>query len=413
MMVFGIFGKPEVAVVTAILLLLSSEICFAQKKHSNPKNNNKNSNKSEHSKNGETINRAKKNYFSSYDNFSYLFSDDISKEQIEAEQARQRQRREKMRTKWKSALQEIKSLVDFPAPASSINRSPLESTKKFNRWKLLLDNNDKNDNIPSLTSASSSEETSTKNEAENPSLTKLRRQRFDGFASWEELLQEWADDAAEYMEKANLLGPNAEAGYSMSNYGQPPKSSEMEEAESKVTTETSLSDGEKQLFKPRPVASGEPIVPYTDISDPSKKIWIVTTAALPWMTGTAVNPLLRAAYLSTGRAERGGKVTIMIPWLERDEDRKKLYGDRNFDSKEEQEQFVREWLRDTAGMEKASEELNIAWYTGWVETLENSVYSMGDITALIPVCEMMIMSKLYLENDALLLFGFTLTCALI
>ena len=76
----------------------------------------------------------------------------------------------------------------------------------------------------------------------------------------------------------------------------------------------------------------------------------------------------------------------MLPWLERVGDRDKLYGkNRTFETPEEQEQAVRDWLSNTADMKQASIDLNIAWYTARHEILENSVYSMGDITALIPV----------------------------
>jgi hypothetical protein len=138
--------------------------------------------------------------------------------------------------------------------------------------------------------------------------------------------------------------------------------------------------------KPRPVAPGDAVLPHTDIADPSKNVWIVTTGALPWMTGTAVNPLLRAAYLSTGRAVAGGSVTLMLPWVEREADQLCVYGrGRMFDSPDEQEAYVRAWLRDAAGMADASVELRIRWYTAWQEVLENSLYSMGDIIGLIPV----------------------------
>jgi hypothetical protein len=234
-----------------------------------------------------------------------------------------------------------------------------------------------------------------------------KKVRFEGFLSWERLLQDWADDVQEYVDRVEAETANAD--YPLGTYGRPSlKSAEVEE-DSKASTTTQEKTVEKATEKvngnvaavttttttkkkapialpvPTPAKDGEAVLPHTDIADKSKRIWIVTTAALPWMTGTAVNPLLRAAYMTEGRKEAGGSVTLMLPWLERRQDQETVYGaHRVFETPEAQEEHVRTWLRDTAKLVEASEFLDIKWYTAWQSKAENSVYSMGDITALIP-----------------------------
>lgn len=102
--------------------------------------------------------------------------------------------------------------------------------------------------------------------------------------------------------------------------------------------------------------------PSSDIRQSGRLFTIVTTAALPWRTGTAVNPTLRAAYL----AKSGRQVTLMLPWLADRAQQESLFPPGvTFENPEQQEIHVRDWLAEDAGFTKAGVSqlsLRISWY---------------------------------------------------
>ena len=269
--------------------------------------------------------------------------------------------RELGRRNWKQAFEEIKSLsLSKPEKPSSQEEWP---SKVLGRWKVLLEDDEK--------TGSTIYRNSTK------------ALRFQGIPSWENLLQEWAEDIADYLDRVDATRASTSQSSTSTN-GMLSEEDVSLSLLKAVELDISNLKERPKLPKPAPAKPNEEVVPHTDIRDKSRKIEIVTTASLPWRTGTAVNPLLRAAYLTRGRKEKGGKVTLMLPWLERISDQKKVYGDSTFQTQEEQEEYIRNWLKETADLKTESEDLNIRWYTAWHNPAENSIYSMGDITALIP-----------------------------
>jgi len=87
-----------------------------------------------------------------------------------------------------------------------------------------------------------------------------------------------------------------------------------------------------------------------------RKITIITTAALPWMTGTSINPLLRAAYLS----KAGYDVTLLLPWIPVAQQKDLFPQGLSFDKQSAQEQYVRWWCENRANVEAA--QLKLRWF---------------------------------------------------
>mmetsp|Transcript_10417 Transcript_10417/g.39407 ORF Transcript_10417/g.39407 Transcript_10417/m.39407 type:complete len:635 (-) Transcript_10417:131-2035(-) len=119
----------------------------------------------------------------------------------------------------------------------------------------------------------------------------------------------------------------------------------------------------------------------SDLSNTSRSVTIVTTAALPWMTGTAVNPLLRAAHLARGRAP--GKVTLYLPWLELEQQRIVFPNNITFDAPFQQEVYIRKWL-DRANLGEEQRGMNIRFYRATHVKSFGSVFPTQDIVSLIP-----------------------------
>jgi len=139
---------------------------------------------------------------------------------------------------------------------------------------------------------------------------------------------------------------------------------------------------------------------------------VVTTATLPWMTGTAVNPLLRAVYLNKMnrtaveeissfnndnlshqvKYDMMGTVTLCVPWLVDETDRKTVYGEQyNFESCHDQEKYIRMWLRESAKLPLEADldtnGIQIAFYKATYSLEFLSILPLGDVRECINLNE--------------------------
>ena len=157
------------------------------------------------------------------------------------------------------------------------------------------------------------------------------------------------------------------------------------------------------------MGSPSAVLPASDLADPTRKVVVVTTAAMPWRTGTAVNPLLRALYLiryqdglrrrllergesllDTGYEGAGGAaaepscgVTLAVPWLESAGDRAKLYGQHNFPDGDEgmaaQERWIRHHASTCCGMPDEARRLRLLFYPAFYLAGFGSIFPRVDL----------------------------------
>ncbi|ERN16097.1 digalactosyldiacylglycerol synthase 1, chloroplastic [Amborella trichopoda] len=115
-----------------------------------------------------------------------------------------------------------------------------------------------------------------------------------------------------------------------------------------------------------------------DFEGQNRNVAIITTASLPWMTGTAINPLFRAAYLSKSAKQN---VTLLVPWLCKSDQELVYPNNLTFDSPEEQEAYIRNWLEARVGFKT---DFKIAFYPGKFQKERRSIIAAGDTTQFIP-----------------------------
>ena len=124
----------------------------------------------------------------------------------------------------------------------------------------------------------------------------------------------------------------------------------------------------------------------SDLRCDGRRIAVFTTAALPWMTGTSINPLLRAAHLATA----GYPTTLVLPWLEPEQQPTLFPEGLTFASPGDQASWVHRWLT-SAGFDEAqlAQRLVLRWYPAIYEEFLGAIIQRSgvDVTQVVPPAE--------------------------
>jgi len=103
------------------------------------------------------------------------------------------------------------------------------------------------------------------------------------------------------------------------------------------------------------------------------------------MTGTAVNPLLRASHLARRRAgndsSNHGICTLVVPFLSDINHQRLLFKNETFHSTLAQENYIRQWLRNCGEYSDPSH-LQILFYPAVFDSFLKSIFPLGDLPKL-------------------------------
>ena len=98
----------------------------------------------------------------------------------------------------------------------------------------------------------------------------------------------------------------------------------------------------------------------------------------------AVHPMMQAALQGEEDMPAKPRVTLMIPWLAKQDQRAVFPNGITFDTPEQQEEYVRKWAETRTGFES---NFKVTFYPGRYASEKGSILPVGDPTAYIADAE--------------------------